>query len=51
MNNAGYALLPIFPSHLSCNIGILSQIDINSDRVVPYPYCSVIRTDTRDNLT
>ena len=50
MNNAGYALLSIFPSHLSCNIGILSQIDINRDRVVPYPYCSVIRMDTRDNL-
>ena len=49
MNNAGCALLPI-PPHLSCNTGILSQIDINSDRVVPYPYCSVIRTDTRDNL-
>ena len=49
MNHAGCAFFPV-PPQLSCNAGILSQIDINSDRVVPYPYCSVIRTDTRHNL-
>ena len=48
--SCGLCAPPYFFPYLSCDTGILSQIDMNSDRIVPYAYCSVIRTDTRDNL-